>query len=177
LLAVISHYDIAPGFLPIKHPWKHFGVQAAAYRMHIPFTSHPMFGHDIIYTHPVNCGAAIGRAAEKDFLAFTESISNIENGVYLSIGSAIMSPMIFEKSLSMAQNIAIQKGSPLKGYKIFVVDLAKSDWDWEKNGEPSQNNPAYYLRFCKSFSRMGGTMQYITADNRDFLTALYNSLS
>ena len=38
----------------------------------MPFTSHPMFGHDIIYTHPMNCGAAIGRAAERDFLTFAD---------------------------------------------------------------------------------------------------------
>jgi hypothetical protein len=34
------------------------------------------------------------------------------------------------------------------------------------------DNPAYYLRYCKTFSRMGGAMRYISSDNRDFLLAL-----
>jgi len=50
-----------------------------------------MFGHDIIYTHPMNHGAAIGRAAQRDFLAFCDTVSRLQDGVYLSVGSAVMS--------------------------------------------------------------------------------------
>jgi hypothetical protein len=39
------------------------------------------------------------------------------------------------------------------------------------------DNPAYYLRYCKTFSRMGGTLRYISAHNRDFLLALERALS
>jgi hypothetical protein len=39
------------------------------------------------------------------------------------------------------------------------------------------DNPSYYLRYCKTFSRMGGEMHYLTADNRDFLLALYQGLT
>jgi len=60
--------------------------------MKIPFTGHPMIGHDIIYNHPMNNGAATGRTALTDFLYYANSVCNLENGVYLSIGSAIMSP-------------------------------------------------------------------------------------
>jgi hypothetical protein len=38
------------------------------------------------------------------------------------------------------------------------------------------DNPAYYLRYCKTFSRMGGTMRYLCADNRDFLLTLLQEL-
>ena len=37
-------------------------------------------------------------------------------------------------------------------------------------------DPAYYLRYCKTFSRMGGTMRYLQADNRDFLLSLLQAL-
>lgn len=176
LLSIINHFNLNPGFLKIPHKYKEYGVQSAAYELNVPFTGHPMFGHDIIYNHPMNCGAAIGRTAERDFLTFAESITRLENGVYLSVGSAVMSPMIFEKSLSMAQNVAIQKDKHMDNHKIYVVDIAESDWDWEKDGEPPEDNPAYYLRYCKTFSRMGGSMRYITADNRCFLLALYQEL-
>jgi hypothetical protein len=88
-----------------------------------------------------------------------------------------MSPMIFEKALSMAQNIMIQEKRHIDNHKMMVVDLAESDWDWQKSGEPPPGNPAYYLRYCKTFSRMGGEINYLKADNRDFLLALYQQLN
>jgi hypothetical protein len=176
LAATISKFELSSGFMQIAHPFKKFSVQARAYELGIPFTGHPMIGHDIIYNHPMNHGAAIGRTALSDFLCYANSVSNIDYGVYMSLGSAVMSPMIFEKSLSMAQNLKIQKNEHIDNHYMLIVDLAKSDWDWQKNGEPPVDNPAYYLRYCKTFYRMGGEMHYLTADNRDFLLALYQNL-
>lgn len=176
LLNTIRKFDIPSGWMEIKFPYKKYCVQAAAYRLGIPFTGHPMIGHDIIYTHPFNHGAAIGRTALRDFLTFANQINQLEGGVYMSVGSAVMSPMIFEKSLSMAQNIHIQEGQHIDNHYMLIVDLAKSTWDWA-DGEPPDTDPAYYLRYLKTFSRMGGTMKYLSADNRDFLLALYQSLN
>ena len=176
LLHSLTAFDLPPGPMPLAHPWKQFSVQAAAYRLSIPFTGHPMIGHDIIYNHPMNHGASLGRAAERDFLSFAHSVSNLDGGVYLSIGSAVMSPMIFEKSLSIAQNVAIAEGRRLEDYLIQVVDLAEATWDWSR-GEPPEENPNYYLRYNKSFSRMGGTLHYLQADNRVFLLGLLRELN
>ena len=176
LVAAIQELGLRPGFLSIPHPCKWSSAQAAAFRMNIPFTAHPMIGHDIIYTHPANDGTAIGRTALRDFLTYADQVSRLEGGVYISVGSAVMSPMVFEKSFSMAQNIAIQKGQKITRHHIVVVDLAESSWDWQKDGDPPSTSPAYYLRYCKSFSRMGGTMRYASADNRDFLLALLEQL-
>jgi hypothetical protein len=175
LLHVVRSFDLAPGRLAIPHPWKQYSIQAGAYRLKIPFTSHPMIGHDIIYNHPMNHCAALGRTAQRDFLAYAESIRRIDGGVYLSIGSAVMSPMVFEKSLSMAQNLAIQRGEHIDSHYILVSDLAESTWDWSR-GEPPESDPAYYLRYNKSFSRMGGAMRYVQADNRDLLLNLIHRL-
>ncbi len=176
LAGVIRERKLNPGLMKIAHPYKNYSVQARAFELGIPFTGHPMFGHDIIYTHPVNHGAAVGRVALNDFLSFAHSVSRLEDGVYLSVGSAVMSPMIFEKSLSMAQNIELQHNRHIDRHYMLVVDLARSDWNWQKDGEPPMDHPAYYLRYCKTFSRMGGEMHYLTADNRDFLLALYQEL-
>ncbi len=176
LAALTGRFGVPPGFLRVEHPYKAYGLQAAAYAARVPFTAHPMFGHDIIYTHPMNRGAAIGRAADPDFLSFTDSVSRLEGGVYLSVGSAVMSPMIFEKALSLSRNQARGQGGAIEDFSIYVVDLAKSAWDWTHDGEPPPDNPAYYLRFCKTFSRMGGRMTYTSADNRSFLVALLRTL-
>jgi len=175
LLEVVSRFDLKPGFLRVPHPFKHSSAQAAAHRLGIPFTSHPMFGQDIIYNHGMNRGSAIGRAAERDFLTFADGVSRLDGGVYISVGSAVMSPMIFEKSFSMGQNLALQRGAPIRNHYMLVVDIAESRWDWSR-GEPPENTPDYYHRFCKSFYRMGGAMRYISADNRDFLPALLAGL-
>ena len=56
--------------------------------------------------------------------------------------------------------------------------LFRSDgggWDW-RQGEPPKTEPAYYLRFCKSFSRMGGRMQYVQSDNATFVQHLHRML-
>jgi hypothetical protein len=175
LLSLVRQFGLKPGRLEVPHRWKQYSAQAAAFRLGIPFTAHPMIGHDVIYTHPMNHGASIGRAALRDFLTFAGSIRNIDDGIYISIGSAVMSPMVFEKSLSMSQNLALQEGKPISNHHILVVDLAQSSWDWTK-GEPPEHDPAYYLRYNKTFSRMGGTMRYLRMDNRDFLLHLHHSL-
>lgn len=177
LAGIVKKFNLKRGFLKISHPFKKYSAQAKAYELGIPFTGHPMIGHDIIYNHPMNHGAALGRVALNDFLSYANSVYNLENGVYMSIGSAVMSPMIFEKSLSMSQNLFLQENKHIDNHYMLIVDLAESEWDWQKDGEPPMDNPAYYLRYCKTFNRMGGEMHYLTADNRDFLLALYQELS
>ncbi len=110
-----------------------------------------------------------------DVLSVAHNVENLEDGVYISIGSAVMSPMIVEKSLSMAHNLAIQSGKHIDNHYMMIVDLAESHWDWSK-GEPPADNPDYYLRYNKTFARMGGTMRYVSADNRDFLLTLVHAL-
>ena len=51
--------------------------------------------------------------------------------------------MIFEKSLAMSQNLEIQENRHIDNHYMLIVDLAKSDWDWQKNGEPPMDNPAF----------------------------------
>lgn len=175
LLELLDELDIKSGWYAVQHRFPEYSIQATAYKLGIPFTSHPMFGHDIIYTHTANRGSVIGRTAERDFLSFVQSVANLEGGVYLSVGSAVMSPMIFEKSLSMARNVVLQSGNDIRNCGIHVVDLQEETWDWS-TGEPPMDNPAYYLRFMKSFNRMGCRLDYTSADNRAFFIALYRAL-
>ncbi len=175
LLSIVQRFELSAGVMPIAHPYSRYSAQAQAFRLGVPFTAHPMIGHDIIYNHPMNHGGCLGRAALRDFLCYAEAVSRIDGGVYMSVGSAVMSPMVFEKSFSMAQNLALQRGERIDNHFILVVDLAESTWDWSQ-GEPPEEHPAYYLRYNKTFSRMGGTMRYICADNRDFLLTLSQAL-
>lgn len=176
-LTTISGLDTPQSRLSVDHPFRQTSIQWAAWEHGVPFTVHPGIGYDIIYTHPANCGGAIGRGAVRDFLSYAHSVSKLEGGVHISVGSAIMAPMIFEKALSMANNLAIQQiGCPIQDHYMAVVDIQDGGgWDWSQ-GEPPKDHPAYYLRFCKSFYRMGGTLDYLCMDNCRFLVNLYNEL-
>jgi len=177
LLSAIRRGELRPGRAKVEHPWKSFSLLAHARKRNVPLTVHPGIGYDIISNHPMFNGAVIGRAATIDFRLFCASVMGLDDGVVLSIGSAIMGPQVFEKSLSCVNNVRRQRGKEVvHGHTIYVVDLQDSgNWNWEK-GEPPKDNPAYYLRFCKSYSRMGGKMQYLQCDNAAFVHHLYQQL-
>ena len=170
LLRAMLVHGLRPGPVKLNHAWKRTSILAQAFRGNVPLTVHPGVGYDIIANHPMFCGAAIGRAAEVDFGLFCRAVEGLDGGVVLSVGSAIMAPQVFEKSLSCVNNLRLQAARPIvAGHSIYVVDLQPgSAWDWSK-GEPPKDNPAYYLRFCKSFARMGGAMRYLQCDNVAFL--------
>ena len=150
---------------------------AQAFRHNVPFTVHPGIGYDIFTTHPMFNGAVVGRGADIDFRLFCRAVEGLDGGVVLSVGSAIMGPQVFEKSLSCVNNLRLQAGrTTVSGHSIYVVDIQDSgNLDWSK-GEPAKDNPAYYLRFCKSFARMGGEMKYVQCDNTAFLHNLLKRL-
>lgn len=177
LLRALIAGHVSAGRNKVTHRWKHASILASAWRHGVPLTVHPGIGYDIISNHPIFNGGVIGRAGDWDFRLFGGSLDRLENGVALSVGSAIMGPQVFEKSLSCVNNLRLQAGrSVVAGHSIYVVDLQDGGgWDWTK-GEPPKTNAAYYLRFCKSFSRMGGTMRYLPCDNVTFVHNLYQQL-
>jgi hypothetical protein len=169
LIQAMHSGHLNPGLHAVHHQWKQASILGHAYNHAIPLSVHPGIGYDIIANHPIFNGAAIGRAATVDFHAICQSIDNLTNGVVLSIGSAIMAPQVFEKAISCVNNVRLQDNEPtIRSHDIFVVDLQDGgNWDWSE-GEPPKTNPAYYLRFCKSFARMGGAMHYVQSDNLAF---------
>ena len=178
LLRAMTEFSVPAGPYRMEHRWKHASIVAAAWRHGVPLTVHPGIGYDIIANHPMFNGGVIGRAAEWDFALFGGALDGLDGGVAMSVGSAIMGPQVFEKSASCVNNLRLQDGrGPVRDHAIFVVDLQDGGgWDWER-GEPPKTNPAYYLRFCKSYSRMNGAMQYLQCDNAAFMHNLYRKLA
>ena len=177
VVAKMLEQAVPEGRRHIEHRWKQASILAQAFRHNIPLTVHPGIGYDIIANHPMFNGPLIGRAAAIDFQLFGGSVERLDHGVVLSVGSAIMGPQVFEKSLSCVNNLRLQQNRAIvQGHSIYVVDLQDGgNWDWTQ-GEPPKTNPAYYLRFCKSFSRMGARMQYLQSDNLAFVHHLCRAL-
>lgn len=173
LLQTIEQFGLRQGRQEVSHPFRRHSILGCAHRRRVPLTVHPGIGYDIIVNHPLYHGGAIGRAATTDVRIFTQSVDGLDGGIYLSIGSAIMSPQVFEKAFSAANNLRRRDGRPfLQNHRIVIVDIqAGGDWDWSL-GEPPKDHPEYYLRYCKSFYRMGGILQYLQCDNRVFLANL-----
>lgn len=178
VLQCMRRTGLPPGPLMVPHPERNASVLANAIRHEVPLTVHPGIGYDIITNHPMFQGAAIGRGAAVDFRQFAAAVESLDGGVVLSIGSAIMGPQVFEKAMSCVNNLRLQAGRPVvRDHTIYVVDLQDGGgWDWD-HGEPPRDNPAYYLRFCKSYARMGGRMRYVQGDNIAFLHNLYQALA
>jgi hypothetical protein len=178
LLQFMLNYETPAGRSEVIHRWPRASILAEAYRHNVPVTVHPGIGYDIVANHPCFNGAILGRAADLDFRLFGGSVEGLDGGVVLSVGSAIMGPQVFEKSISCVNNLRLQTGRPVvSGHSIFVVDIQDGgNWDWT-TGEPPKSHPAYYLRFCKSFSRMGGAMRYVQCDNVAFVHNLWKRIS
>jgi len=176
LLHVMTRHSLAPGRHAINHPYKQHTVLASSYQNKVPLTVHPGIGYDIYTNHPLFHGGAIGRTTATDTRIFAQGVKDLSGGVYLSIGSAIMSPQVFEKAMSLANNLLIPQGKRVQGHHMAVVDIQDGGgWDWTR-GEPPKDSPAYYLRFCKTFARMGGTLDYLCGDNRAVLANLLDRL-
>ena len=178
LLQAMLRHQLPSGRLSVPHPHKQASIVASAFTHGVPLTVHPGIGYDIITCHPMFNGAAIGRAAGRDFQQFAAAVDRLDDGVVISIGSAVMAPQVFEKSLSCVNNLRLQDERPtVSGHAIYVVDIQDGgNWDWT-TGEPPKTHPAYYLRFCKSFSRMGAAMHYVQSDNAAFIHTLFERLA
>jgi len=149
-------------------PYKDVSILAAAYEMQVPVTLHVGIGSDIVHEHP-NCdGAAIGAASYRDFLTLAHTVSQLEGGVMLNIGTAVMGPETYLKALAMARNVARQEGREICHFTTAVFDLIPLPADYHQ--EAPKSDPCYYFRPWKTILVRtvadGGESFYINADHR-----------
>jgi len=88
-----------------KFRFKEKSIFASAYKLDIPSSVHVAIGTDIIHMHPEADGSAIGEGSFKDFKLFTSVVSDLEGGVYINLGSAVIMPEVFLKALTIARNL------------------------------------------------------------------------
>jgi len=88
-----------------RFPFKDKSIFACAYKLGIPATVHVAVGTDIIHMHPEADGSAIGEGSFRDFRLFTSVLSDLEGGVYINLGSAVILPEVFLKALTVARNL------------------------------------------------------------------------
>jgi len=91
-----------------RFPHNDQSLLAMAAQLGVPVTVHVAMGTDIIHIHPSANGAAIGQAGHHDFRVFCRLVSELEGGVYLNVGSAVLLPEVFLKALTVVRNLGHQ---------------------------------------------------------------------
>ena len=109
-------------------PHNTHSLLAMATQLGVPVTVHVAMGTDIIHIHPSANGAAIGQAGHHDFRVFCRLVSELEGGVYLNVGSAVLLPEVFLKALTVVRNLGHQ-----------VKRFTTANFDFIRHYRPSTN--------------------------------------
>ncbi|HYA26371.1 MAG TPA: hypothetical protein VEE82_00070 [Thermodesulfovibrionales bacterium] len=103
-------------------------IFSEGFRLGIPVTVHVALGADIIHMHPGADGGMIGEGSLRDFRLFASVISDLERGVYINLGSAVIMPEVFLKALTVARNLGNR-----------VEDITTVNMDFIQHYRPREN--------------------------------------
>ncbi|NLX18380.1 MAG: hypothetical protein GXY53_03735 [Desulfobulbus sp.] len=119
---------VGSALLASNFPHNDQSLLAMAAKLGVPVTVHVAMGTDIIHIHPSVNGAAIGQAGHYDFRLFCRLVSELEGGVYLNVGSAVLLPEVFLKALTVVRNL---------GYEVKQITTA--NFDFIRHYRPTTN--------------------------------------
>lgn len=113
-----------------RHPaHQNYSLLCQTYEKQIPFTAHLSVGADIGHFHPSADGAALGGTSHTDFRLFCSIVRQMNGGgVYLNIGSAVMLPEIFLKSVTVVRNLGFE-----------LRDITTANFDFIQHYRPLTN--------------------------------------
>jgi len=88
-----------------QFPHRRISLLATGARLGIPVTVHVALGTDIIHMHPSADGASIGATSLLDFRRLAAVVAGMEGGVYLNLGSNVIMPEVFLKTVTLGRNL------------------------------------------------------------------------
>ena len=101
----------------------------AAYEARVPVTVHVAIGTDIVHIHPSADGASIGKTTLHDFRLLCSLVRELDGGgVYLNLGSAVVLPEVFLKTVTVVRNL---------GFKL--QDFSTANFDFIQQYRPLTN--------------------------------------
>jgi hypothetical protein len=104
---------------PRQFPYRQVSLLATGAKLGLPMTVHVAIGTDIIHMHPTADGAAIGGGSLLDFRKLAAVVSHMEGGVYINMGSAVLLPEVFLKTITLGRNL----GRALKHITTVNLDF------------------------------------------------------
>ena len=102
-----------------KNKYKQYSILAAAAKLGIPATVHVAIGTEIIHMHPCISGGDMGESSHVDFKILCSVVANLEGGVWMNVGSAVIMPEVFLKALSVARNL----GKKVEDFTAVNMDM------------------------------------------------------
>jgi hypothetical protein len=113
--------SIGKRLLQVSAPYVEMSILAMAAKHGIPVTVHVSIGSDTIHMHPTFDGAATGKLSHNDFQTFAALVSELEGGVFLNVGSAVVIPEVFLKAFSLASTAE----GPIKQLTTVNMDFIR----------------------------------------------------
>jgi hypothetical protein len=102
-------------------PYNNLSLLARAFELDIPVTVHVALGTDTIHCHPSVDGGAVGKASHLDFRIFAGLVSQLEGGIFINLGSAVVLPETFLKALTLVRNL----GHKVKRFTTVNMDFVR----------------------------------------------------
>jgi hypothetical protein len=111
-----------------KNRFRGMSIFSEGFRLGIPMSVHVALGTDIIHMHRQADGALTGEGSLRDFRLLAAVVSDLEGGVYINLGSAVILPEVFLKALTVARNL---------GHR--VEDITTVNMDFIQHYRPREN--------------------------------------
>lgn len=146
---------IGSEILNMKAKYQNFSLLASAVKLHIPACVHIAIGTDTIHMTNKFNASATGEATFNDFKLLCSVVADLEGGVYLNIGSAVILPEVFLKALTVARNL----GNNINKFTTINMDMLQ-------HYRPTQN----------VLSRPGGTNFALTGHHEIMVPLLYQAI-
>ncbi|MCB9477747.1 MAG: hypothetical protein H6684_02460 [Deltaproteobacteria bacterium] len=112
---------VGRGIRSLDAPYAQFSLLAACHELDLPATAHVALGTDVIHLAPELDFAKVGELAGRDFKRLITLVDDLEGGVYINLGSAVIMPEIFLKAVSAARNL----GSALSQITTVNFDMIR----------------------------------------------------
>lgn len=110
-------------------PYAGKSLLQAAYEAAVPVTVHVAVGTDIVHIHPSADGAAIGQTTLRDFRLLCSIVRELDGGgVYLNLGSAVLLPEVFLKTVTVVRNLG-----------FTLQDFSTANFDFIQQYRPLTN--------------------------------------
>ena len=102
-----------------KNRYQDLSILVWGDKLNIPVTVHVALGTDTIHMHPNVSGRDLGESSHIDFKILASVVSELEGGVWLNVGSAVIMPEVFLKALCIARNI----GHKVENFVTVNMDM------------------------------------------------------
>jgi len=117
---------VAEKIFSLNPEFKNYSILYNAYKFKIPVCVFIAIGTDINCMHSSYHPKLFAEGSYRDFLLFTEKISNLSGGILFNVGSAVILPEVILKSLNLAKNL----GANLKNITGVNFDF---NWQYRSN--------------------------------------------